>query len=260
MDLLRKLRTTLSRAELTEDEIAFYEVVLKKSGSTVFEISKNAGFSKDRGYSLFERLKEKGLVITKQYCGRRGVFPASLKGFSEKLFSASRKFWRTAENLENLDTALPLLRETGVPTNIEAFSIDEFPEHWLDLAYTPFDFVCAYGNFGFIIDKTGADCDRQFINHRVRRGGKADLSLFPDKYTKEMIKRDNLEIRETRILNIPELEHCLVVIFPSIDTVSLWQKNADGSNISGLKIKNPMMANFHRDLYEYFKNKTISSQ
>lgn len=259
MDLLRKLRTTLSRAQVTEDEIAFYEAVLKKSGSTVFEISKYAGFSKDRGYKLFENLKEKGLVTTKQYCGRRGVFPASLKGFSEKLFSASRKFWRVAENLENLDTALPLLREIGVPTNIEAFTIDEFPEHWLDLAYTSFDFVCAYGNFGFIIDQTGVDCDRQFINHRVKRGGKADLALQEDKYTKEMISKDNLELRKTRILNIPELENKLAVIFPSLGTVSIWQKNSSGA-ISGLKIKNPMIANFHRDLYEYFKNQAVSSQ
>ncbi|MBI4994888.1 hypothetical protein HZC21_04580 [Candidatus Peregrinibacteria bacterium] len=258
MDLLKKLKITLGRAKLTEAEISFYETVLKKAGSTVFEISRRLGISKDRGYSLFESLQEKKLIMTKQYCGRRGVFPISLKNFSEKLYSKSREFWRIGETLESINSALPLMRETGVPTSVEAFTINEFPEHWLDLSCTSFDHVFSYGNFGMITEQTGVDCDKQFINKRVKRGAKADVALFPNAYTDEMIKKDSTELRKTRVLDIPELENKLVVIFPEFETVSLWQRNREGS-VSGLGIKNKLITDFHKEMYDYFKNKAVSS-
>lgn len=258
MDLLRKLRTSLSSAALKEDEIAFYEIVLKHPCSTVFEISKRAGFSKDKGYAIFENLQEKGLVMTKKYCGKRGVFPLSLKKFSEKLHSRSRSLWRVGETLKNLDAALPLLRESGAPTNISTFTINEFPEHWLDLAYTSFEHVFSYGNFGMITERIGTDPDRQFIGKRVKRGAVADVALFPNAYTDEMIRKDSLELRNTRVLNIPELENKIVIIFPELETVSLWQKNSAGE-ISGLGINSKLITDFHKEMYDYFRDRAVSS-
>jgi hypothetical protein len=257
MDILKKLRTALSKAKITEDEIAFYEAVLKKPGSTAFEISKRAGFSKDRGYAIFESLQNKGLVTTKEVAHRRGVYALSLKAFSEKLFSKSREFWRTGETLESLNSALPFLHEKGEPTQIEAHTVDEFPESWLDLSYMPFDYVFGYGNFDMILEHTGIDCDRQFIDRRIKRGKKAEVALYPGMYTEQLVKSDKNELRRTKILEIPELQNKLAVVFPTLHTVSLWQKDEKGI-VSGLNIKNANITRFHEDLYHYFKKQATN--
>lgn len=259
MDLLRKLRDTLKRAKLSEEEITFYECVLKKPGETVFELAKRAGFSKDKGYAVFESLEAKKLLTVKNENSRRRVFPSSLREFSEKLYSQSRQFWRVGEALENLNPALPLLRDMGAPAQIETFSADEFPEHWLDLSYTPFEYVVSYGNFDMMVEDVGKDPDSQFIRRRVKRGKKASVILTPGPYAEEMVSKDGNQLRNTNVLDVPELKNVLAVIFPDMQGVSLWRRNEKGI-LSGLMIKNPLIASFHEDLYTYFRKEAAQAR
>lgn len=252
MELYRTLRDNLRRANLTEEEIVFYEQIIKKPGASAFEISKRAGFPKDRGYALVESLFAKQLVETKTTRRGRGIFPSSLKKFAEGLYSQSRRYHRVGEALENINSALPFLREDGAPSSIQAFTLDEFPEHWADLSYTSFEHVVSYGNFEGLLAQFGIGADKQFIDRRVKRGKTAEVVLTPTPYADEMVRSDSRHIRNTRILDVPQLQNILAIIFPDLQSVSLWNRNKNGG-VSGLFIKHPLLTDFHEELYAYFK-------
>lgn len=254
MELLQKLKSVLERLNLGEREIAFYTTVLKMPGQTVHEIGKKCGFPKDRAYQLFESLKFKELVVAKTKCGRREIFPCSLKNFSQDIYAKSCKLWKYAETLKKLDPALPFLNESKSTRNIEAFSVQDFPEHWEDMSYWDWEEVFAYGNFEMLLqgNKDTLPADYAFRDNRAKRGKFANPLLLPGDYTNELIKNDSREFRETRVLDIPEFKDDLIIVFPSINRVSIWSKDTGGT-INGLFIHDSDLTRFHTRMHRYFR-------
>lgn len=251
MNALKKLRATLQRAQLSEAEIGFFEAVVRHPGKTVFELGRRAGFQKDKAYALFESLFEKGLVEISKIGRKRTVVARPLSIFSEKLMSSSRKLWHVAQSLKELNSALPFLKENAGTSRVESFEVSEFPEHWMDIAYSDFENAYGYGNFDMITNAVGADCDRQFITKRVKRGARAQVALLPGAYNEEMQRNDGNELRETRTLHVPQLGNMLATIFPEIHTVSLWHRRTGGA-IAGILIQNALLTEMHAQLFRYF--------
>lgn len=255
MELLPKLKNLLQNLDLSEREIAFYVAVLKSPRSTVYELAKKCGFPKDRAYQLFESLQNKGLIATQYQNKRREILPSSLKTFSQTIYKKSCKLWKYAETLKQLDPLLPLVDESQKAQSIEVFSANEFPEHWEDISYWDWDCIFGYGKFEMLIDaeKEVQPADCFFRNKRTRRGKFANPLLLPGPYTDELISNDEREFRKTEVLNIPELKNEMVMIFPSIDRVSVWSKGEDGM-VSGTFIHDQTLTRFHERMHGYFKN------
>lgn len=254
MELIRKLKSVLEKLNLSEKEIAFYVAVLKAPKSTVYEIAKKTGFQKDGAYQMFEQLKAKGLIDVQNNGARREILPVSLKKFSQDIYAKSCRLWRYAEALKELDPVLPFLDEARKTRSLEVFNVDQFPEHWEDLSYWNWEEVIAYGNFEMLlqVEKEALPADIKFRDQRTRRGRYANPLLTPGPYTSELIKNDEREFRETRVLDIPELKDDLIVIFPSIEHVSMWSRSSDGK-ITGAFIHDAHMTQFHCRMHRYFK-------
>ena len=146
------------------------------------------------------------------------------------------------------------MTENRKARSIEVLAVDEFPEHWEDLAYWDWEEVFAYGNFEMMIqaDRESLSADFAFRDRRTKRGKFANPVLLPGPYTNELIKNDEHELRQTQVLHVDKLRDDFVVIFPSIDRVSLWSKNEDGQ-ISGTFIHDPDLTRFHTRMHEYFR-------
>lgn len=266
MDIVSKLKLALANSGLQEDEIAFYISVLKKPGGSIYEIAKRSKLPKDRAYKIFHQLKEKKLIKvseadkldpghkpTPQIRKHKQIEATSLDNFTESLYSKGRKFYQTADSLKEVKPFLKYLNLPEEETSIKTFGPEHSGEHWIDLSYTNWETVVAYGNFEMMYEGFGAAPDQVFKNRRVKRGKKAFPVLTnPGPYTWDMIvKKDNRELRDTKLLKTDKLNETFVAIFPDKDTISVWLKNEKGQ-LKGATIKNPLLRKLHEDLFQHF--------
>jgi len=170
------------------------------------------------------------------------------------VYARSCKLWKHAEQLNKMDKVLPMLAESENIHDIDAFEVDQFAEHWEDLAYWDWESVYAYGNFDMMIEK-GKDAlsaDYFFRDKRTKRGKYANPILTPGSYADELVKTDEKELRKTQLLRVPHMENDLVIILPDIDRVSIWTREKDG-NISGIFVNNKVIARAHYNVHKHFQ-------
>lgn len=257
MDLARKLKLALSNSGLSEEEIAFYLSVLKTPGSTIYDYAKKANLPKDRAYKIYESLENKHLV-TPQNNERKhkNIIAAPINNYIEKLYSLGRKFYQTADSLKEVNPYLKYLNVSEESSMIKSLSSETIAEDWVDLSYLNWEEVTGYGNFELMVNAMGnAEPDQAFMKRRVRRGKKAYPILSEvGEYTKKMLlSRDYKELRDTKILEVPELKNSFVAIFPDLDLISMWSKDKEGF-VTGAQIKDPTICRLHQSIFTHFSH------
>ncbi|MFA6521446.1 MAG: helix-turn-helix domain-containing protein [Candidatus Gracilibacteria bacterium] len=263
MDLVRKLKFALGSSGLTEDEIAFYVQVLKSPNCSILDNAKKAKIAKDKAYRIYEELSEKGLLAGSDEGKYKKISALPLKSYVENLYKKGRHLYRSADNLRELR---PLLKFINVSENSslpEVLSAENVGSDWVDFAYIDWETVLAYGNFEMLYELMGSDPDKEFMRLRLRRGKKAYPILSAlGPYTREMIGKDNKEMRTTKVirdvLGHKELKNTFVMLAPDKNAVTIWVKNESGL-VSGVKMENPVICKAHEDLFKYF-NAVADSQ
>lgn len=250
MDVLRTLRDTLDRAGLSEEEVRLYISALKKP-DTVYGLSRRCGLRKDKGYKIFESLRDRSLLeLDGRTVRSRGVY-----AFLEKLYTEGRKFYKIADRLREVQPFIKYLDERLFPGNIEVFSSSELAEHFLDLNYLNWNKIMSYGDFDGMFPALSVETDLTFIKRRLKNGRRAHIILSPGDYSERRLKpNDAREMRLTQILD-PEtartFEGCLALMFDGEDKISLWERDFKTGIISGAMIHSPVAANFHKRTHRF---------
>lgn len=262
MDLIRKLKFALAASGLEEDEINFYINVLKKPGSTIFDIARSSKLPKDRAYKIFHDLTGKKLLSEQKASfeqdsqrKHKHLVANPLESFIEDIYSKGRKFYHTADTLKEIKPFLSFLNLPASDTVIETFNAENLGEHWVDCSYMNWDSVLAYGNFEMMIDNMGRSPDQIFMRRRVQRGKKAYPTFtHVGQYTNEFIlPRDDKELRQSKIRENEHLKNTWVTIFPDQDTISICLLD-EKDKFSGAKIKNPIISKLHENIFKFLSS------
>jgi sugar-specific transcriptional regulator TrmB len=255
MDITRKLKDLLDRSGLTDEEVRFYLAVLKRPGSTIYDLSKVAGVPKDRAYKLSESLTEKKLINAAKEGQLKKLSAASLQGYIDGLKSDGRRLHRTADSLKEIN---PFLHFMGAPEEdscIRTFSHEEAGEAFVDLSTMKWNDVLAYGDFDQILTAITPDSDRKFVSNRLKHGGKAfPVIANPGEYSwNHVIKNDMRELRQSKVLYNEKLSNYFVCLFPDMDTTAFWVKGKDGK-VSGSVVESASLTKLHENIYDHFND------
>lgn len=249
MDNLRKFRDLLRTSGLSDDEIVLFLAIYKNPGNSVFFYSKTINLPKDRVYILVQSLTQKKL-ISQQGERYKKLFVGSIDGFIASVSAEGRKLNRAAESLNSLKKILPNFSNKTKENSFESFSFDEFGERFVDLSFLKWDTVLGYGDFEFIVSQMGIEPDQDFVKRRMKRGGTClPVVVNPGAYCKEyLIKRDESELRRTKVVYDKSLSNQFVTILPELDIVTIWSQ--DG----GVFIKNALLSKVHQDMHKHLQD------
>lgn len=251
MDIARKITSILQNLGFSELEIAFYMFVLKNPESSIYEISRQLGISKNKAYLVYADLESQGLVTSSSEGWRKKVIPSSLLNMAESMKKQSRSLGKMANSLKEINKYLPLMADSNTDTKIQQLaSIDEIRGNYADLAEEEYDNILAYGGFDQFINGLGYEHERSFIASRVKRG-KAAHGIFigHGEYTNDIIKKDDTELRESLIINDKKLEKQWVNIFPETNKTVIWSENSDGI-MEATVIESPQVARAHEAIFD----------
>lgn len=253
MDITRKLKDLLDRSGLSEEEIRFYINVLKKPNSTIYNLSKSAKIPKDKAYQICDSLEDRKLVTIDKNNKFKRLKATSLKNFANKLHNQGRSLHRTADSLKEINTFLPYLGATEEDHVFKTFSHEKAAEEFVDMSMLKWNEILAYGDFEAIFNAIGVDSDRQFVKNRLRRGKKCYpiLSNPGDYCWKEIIEKDEIEDRQTKVIYDDKLKNCFVAFMPDINMTAIWMMNEDGL-VSGAVIENSIITQLHNNIYNHF--------
>jgi len=253
MDLIRKLKKLLSGSGLSEEEIQFYITVLKHSNCSIFDISKKAKLSKDKAYLIYESLKDKKLVDDVKAGAISKIKALPFDSYIQSLQSKSRSLYRTADNLKELGSILPILDFSDKKGIFKTFQNDEAAEKFIDMSYCKGDEILFYGEYDDILKKFGEECDKEFLKNRLKKGKKCyPVVANPDKYTWDnLVSNDNHELRQTKVLFNDMLKDYFVILVPQSKTMGFWMKS-ERDQVHGGIIESEMITGFHQQLYNYF--------
>lgn len=252
MDVIRKLKETLSRSGLTEEEIAFYISVLKKPDNSIFDTAKRSKIAKDRAYKIFESLKEKKLLAFDSDKKYKKLKINSLNTFIENLYRQGRQNYQNADKLKEVRPLLKFLSLSNEKNSFQTFNQEELAEQYQDLSYMNWDVVLAYGNFEIALPVMGTEPDEQFVKRRLKRGKQAfPILANPGEYSWKVARKDYKELRTTKMIYNEKLNDYFVFILPDNATTAIWVRNKEG-RLSGATIENPLLSKLHENIFNYF--------
>ncbi len=203
----KRLTNLLRCANLKEEEIKVYLLLLKFSEATIPQIVSKNGLPTITVYRTVKRLFERGLIEEDKLNKKQNIYKSlSLNALIKKINFEERKLSRLKQNLKNLDSLLPFMdiEQEEDEDLIEVHEgIDAFREEYLKIPKLCKNEFLHIGSMTSYWDTAGMSYDsaeeRYFINTRMNRGVFARV-LNPNTIDAERIKkRDSMEKRIMKI-------------------------------------------------------------
>lgn len=203
----KQLTNLLQNANLRNEEVKIYLLLLKLRASTISELIEKSGLGTMMVYRTLKRLNERGIVQEKKLNQKQNLYhPLSLKSLIEKLSREQRRLAKLQNSLKNLDSLLPYVDIDNEADDqfIELKEgLESFLEEYLkipDICEREFLHIGSMENFW----KTArlsydAPEERNFIHRRMGKGVFARIVDIQTPHMKYIQKMDSLEKRSSRL-------------------------------------------------------------
>lgn len=215
----RKLTSILKTANLKDEEIAIYLLLLKLQKSTAAELIEQGNLSQISVYRTLKKLAEKGLIETKLINNKQKIYtPLSFQKLIKNIQQEKLKLTKLERSLKGLDPFLKYLDTSE--DNEEKIQIkegaDAMREEYLKIPDICKEECLPLGNVQNMLDITGysIDCpeERNFIQKRMKKGIYVRMMNTPNETTEELAKRDSFEKRTLKLKEkLPIMKNFLVV-------------------------------------------------
>jgi len=248
-----RLTNLLRLANLRDEEIVVYLLLLKLKHSTSSELAEKSGLNSMMVYRTLKRLHDKELVDEKKLNQKQNIYSAlSLNALISRLNHMQKNLQRLQNSLKNLDTLLPFIdfnKDDNESVEIRD-GIDAFREEYLKfpkLCGPEFLHVGSMENC-WKTGKMGYESpeERYFINTRLKNGIYARVL---DKISEEMERvqaHDSLEKRVVKLKKkLPIMNNYLAI---GEDQCSLFI--CDDKNPRVMLIREPELVRLHKDQFE----------
>lgn len=252
MQLTEKLKGLLVKAGLSEAEILFYLAALKNPGSSIYKLARQAKLSKNQAYRVYTRLSELGILMSPESAWKKKINPVPLYNFSENLKKKSRRMFKTAEGLRLVTPLLDLMNEKMATRSIQMVEGQEMVESYLDLIDFDWDRILAYGTYDMFMKEFSGEAEKRFIRNRVKKGKRATgIFANPGPYTREVVKFNEQDLRESRSVEWKQLENDWINIFPGANKLAIYSKDQEGI-FRATMIESPELCRIHENIFSTF--------
>jgi sugar-specific transcriptional regulator TrmB len=249
----KKLTNLLRLAQLKDEEITLYLLLLKLKQATISQLVEKSQLNFMMVYRTIKRLRERGLIDAEPVNNKQDIYkPLSLKAIIDKVHAQQRKLKRLENGLKGLDDFLPYidLNEKDEETIQLREGIDAFMEEYLKLPELCEDEYLHIGNMYKLWDASGlsyeAPEERNFIHRRINRGVHARILNMPDEKVEEVVSKDTLEKRTSKIKeNLPVTENYLAI---TDEQASLFICDHEDPRV--IVIKQPELLGIQRDQFK----------
>lgn len=208
----KHLQNLLRMADLREEEVQIYMLLLKVSEATIPKLVELSGLNTMMVYRTLKRLYERGLIKEDELNQKQKIYkPLSLSSLIKKIVKEERKLMKLRANLKNLDSLLPFvdIESDREDDSIEIKEgIDAFREEYLKIpSLCKYEFLHV-GSMHNYWETANMDLDcaeeRNFIKTRMKNGVFARVLNVRTADVEEVQKRDSLEKRKLKIReNLP---------------------------------------------------------
>lgn len=255
----RKLLSLLREADLREEEIRLYFLLLKMQQAGIPDLIAKSQLPSMTVYRTMQRLIDRGLVETLPINNKQKLYrPLSLAALARTLAAQERRLRRLELSLKNLDPLLPFIdleSDDEIEDGIEVREgLDAFREEYLkfpDICKGEYVYLGNMLNYWDTAQMT-YECaeERTFINKRLSRGIHCRIiDLYSDGMEK-ITKNDSREMRQSKLaLDLPLKKNYL----------GISEKHAsyficEEENPRVLVIKQPELLDLYRSQFEHHWN------
>lgn len=205
--MLKKLESILRQADLSEEEIALYVLLLKKQQATANELITETGFSPITIYRKLRKLTEMELIKATPINGKESVYsPLSLSALMKKVAKEQRRLKKMELALHDLDPLLPYITDETMTDNelVEVRTgAEAFCEEYMRMPETcgeEYLHIGSIGNFWNIVN-FDYDCpeEKWFVSTRKKNNVFARVLNTPERVADEMVELDSRDMRTTRV-------------------------------------------------------------
>jgi sugar-specific transcriptional regulator TrmB len=204
----RRLKELLRLAELREDEVTLYLLLLKERQASIPKLIEKSGLNTMSAYRSIERLCERGLLKEVPLNDKQSLYePLSLKHLIAKITAEEKKLKRLELALRNLDCLLPFMDLESDEESDELVEVregrDAFREEYLkfpDCCNEEYLHIGNMHNYWNAANMT-YECaeERAFINKRINRNIHCRIINTASKNAEEFQHNDSREKRVTRL-------------------------------------------------------------
>lgn len=215
----KKLTNLLRLAELKDEEITLYLLLLKLKEATIPQLVAESNLNFMMVYRTIKRLTEKGLIDSEPVNNKQDIYkPLSLKSLINKIQTQQRKLRRLENGLKGLDHFLPYMdidNETDESIQLRE-GLDAFLEEYLKLPELCEEEYLHIGNMHNLWNTAGlsyeAPEERNFIHRRIHRGAFARVLNPPTEKADEFASKDSIEKRTTKLKSgLPVTDNYLAI-------------------------------------------------
>lgn len=246
----RRIQSLLERASLTSAEIHLYLFVQENPGASIADACRKLGFGKSTLYRAFEKLHSLELIHSRQEKWETSLHCNSLRGLIKNLENKERQSHRLIATLKAIDSCKALESRSRI-SSLETLNTDETFERYIDLSEMKWGSMFGFGSWeDFNERKDIMGLERQFINNRMKRGGKAFVAVTKEgPGTREFIDYNHdLDHREDRISKKIEFfgsRPIWINVFEGNNFVHVWNITRQGE-IGSTFIESVPLAEFYR--------------
>lgn len=255
--MLKQLTSLLKKAQLKEEEIKIYLVLLKLKQATATQICDFCGFHFVNVYRILKRLKNMGLIKSCPLNNKESLFkPLSLQTLLDKIQKEKKQLIELEQGLKYLDPFLSFMNieeDEEDPIEIQC-GIDAMKQAYLNLTNLSNEEMLPMGNVNNFLKLSGfsVDCpeERNFIQQRLRRGIYVRM-MNPYNEIGEILKsRDSFEKRTMKLTRKQPIHDNFLVITEDRSTLFI----CDESDPKVLITKQPELLKMQRDQFNYYWN------
>jgi sugar-specific transcriptional regulator TrmB len=251
--MLRKLKYLLSLAELKDEEINLYLLLLKLKKATITELIAGSGLNTMRVYRKILKLEERGLIKSDFLNKKQKIYyPLSLESLIVTIQSKAKRLYRLEQSLKGLD---PLLQFVEINTEVDdnlieiKEGLDAFREEYLKIPSLCKDEFLHIGSMENYWHVAGMSFDspeeRNFIHQRMTKGIFARVINTRSKEIEEVQKRDSFEKRTLKIKDhLPIMKNYFTM---ARNHSSLFICDAENPRV--VVIKQPDLLNLQREQF-----------
>ncbi len=215
----KKIKSLLRSADLKEEEIVFYMLLLKFKETTLSRLIEVSQISTTTAYRTIKRLCDRGLIEGVEINKKQKVFrPLSLHALIDRLREKQDKLGKLEKSLKGIDEYLPYMDVSDdLDDSIEIKTgFDAFVFEYLNIPNIKNRDLLAIGsvpNFWAIPGFSYHSAEeRNFIRKRMANGTYARVFNESEKEIEEIQKNDTLEKRTTKLKkDLPGNENLLTI-------------------------------------------------
>jgi sugar-specific transcriptional regulator TrmB len=251
--MLKKLKYLLSLAELKDEEINLYLLLLKIKKATIMELIAGSGLNTMRVYRTILKLEERGLINSDFLNKKQKIYyPLSLESLIMTIQRKAKKLFRLEQSLKGLD---PLLQFVDINAEVDnnlieiKEGLDAFKEEYLKLPSLCKDEFLHIGSMENYWNVAGMSFEspeeRYFIHQRISRGVYARVIDIKTEKMEEVGKSDSIEKRTLKLKDkLPIMENYFTIA-PTHTSLFI----CDVENPRVIVIKQPDLLNIQREQF-----------